>query len=301
MLLHFHYNIKIGCYTFLFFFCAAFVYTQQCPSSEELKKNIFDVKKTLVLDENILPHSILVRLSIEEIIDNFQGKTQYRQIFDDNSGDKAKTILKLASISENQQEEITFLINKLVDRSALIRASITKLDFYGRKLKNLYEGDNRNKLTKKELNIIENNYVNLQRTLNNIGSEAFLTILSGKQIQTVRECMLASPSTMEFNITEDDELIIHKEIKTINFDSFKSLDLTKKQQNHIETIYKNFEPKLFTLMKILYSYDKKYDKKKVVESINKLDDLILQTKTNVLNILTDKQKSKLEKLKEIKL
>jgi Spy/CpxP family protein refolding chaperone len=274
-----------------------FVYTQQCHSNEELKKNIFDVKKTLVLDEKILPHSILVRLYIEEIMDNFQGKTLYRQIFDDNSGDKAKTILKLASISENQQEEITLLINKLLDRSALIRASMTKLNFYGRKLKNLYEGDNRNQLTKKELNIIENNYVNLQRTLNNIGSEAFLTILSDEQIQTVRECMLASPSAMEFNITEDDELIVHKEIETINFDSFKSLDLTKKQQNQIETIYKNFEPKLFTLMKILYSYDKE----KVAESINKLDDLILQTKTHILNILTDKQKSKLEKLKEIKL
>jgi hypothetical protein len=276
----------------------AFVYTQQCHSSEELKKNIFDIKKTIVLDE-ILPPEILVRLYVEETIANFQGKTHYRQIFEDNS--KAKTILKLASISESQQEKITLLINQLMNSSTSVRTSIARLELYGKRLKD-FDGDN--KLTKKELNIIENNYVNLQRTVDNIGSNAFLTVLSDKQIQTVREYLLASPSTIEFNITEDDEIILHKKIETINFDSFKSLDLTKKQQIQLETIYKNFEPKLFVPLKILLSLRYQpynYDKKKVMESVNKIDELILQTKTSILNILTDKQKSKLENLKDIKL
>jgi hypothetical protein len=144
----------------------------------------------------------------------------------------------------------------------------------------------------------------LQRTLNNIGSNAFLIVLSDKQIQTVREYLLASPSTIEFNITENEEIILHKEIETINFDSFKSLDLTKKQQIQLKTIYKKFEPKLFTLMKRLVNIQYQQsnnDKKTIVESIDETNELLQKTKIHILNILTDKQKSKIENLKELKL
>jgi hypothetical protein len=295
-------KVKIN-YTFLFLFGVMFICCQQClfgqdDKSEKDTKPEGGIFRAMVTNDT-LPPPIMARLYVENNIASFRGRLVFQDIIEGKE-DGVKTVIKLASISEEQRKKMSSRITQSFNRSEIVRISTNAMETYWEHLHEIQNGKNPEPLSEKEMEILGNHLVNFYRAMYDIGSEALLAVLSPEQIQVLREYFLAKPPLLQFSLKRGDKTFIQKEIEVSNFDSFKALNLSKQQQQELDDIYKKFEPQVSIYFKDIVEVQYGFidvDQKKLSETVNKLEDLILKTQKNIEDILTEQQKTKLKQLR----
>jgi hypothetical protein len=293
----------------LYFFCVIILTITHNISfcGNKIGNNTLIANNTIIIDPDFFPDVIEKRIYLDDIIAMTRGKGLYEFIIISEYCNKADKIRNIISLSKEQKDEMDVYINTQLADSHYIEI-LNKFLKFSHIMDTIKDKEKFILLPVEEKNDIENLLLELYQSKRLLRADALNSVLHSSQMRTIREFLLASPSTMILlifcdNVTEieiDFENAEFEEIEIINFDCYEALDPSDKQRDQIKMIQENFEKEFLGLLQNIFGITENNKQSEAIKLRSSIDitreitDLVQRTKGLILGILTNGQKARLD-------